>query len=100
MVRYWENYRISGLGPDDPRVSPLRARDFQEMPPAIIHTAEYDPLCDEGALYAEELARAGVSVRQRTHAGMIHHFYGLGGAIPYAATGLAQIGADIRAAFG
>jgi acetyl esterase/lipase len=98
LVRYWENYRIEGLDPDDPRVSPLRGDDFADLPPAIIHTAEYDPLCDEGALYAVRLAEAGVKVRHVQHPGMIHHFYGLGGAIPYAATALAQIGAEIREA--
>ena len=99
MIRYWENYRVEGLDPDDPMVSPLRASDFRNLPPALIHTAEYDPLCDEGALYAIELARAGVAVRHCQHAGMIHHFYGLGGAIPYAASAWAAIGAEIRAAF-
>lgn len=99
MIRYWENYRVEGLDPDDPMVSPLRARDFRNLPPALIHTAEYDPLCDEGALYAVELARAGVAVHHCQHPGMIHHFYGLGGAIPYAAAALAAIGAEIRAAF-
>jgi acetyl esterase len=99
MVRYWENYRVEGLDPDDPMVSPLRATNFRDLPPALIHTAEYDPLCDEGALYAVELARAGVAVRHCQHSGMIHHFYGLGGAIPYAATAWAAIGAEIRAAF-
>jgi acetyl esterase/lipase len=78
----------------------LRASDFHDLPPALIHTAEYDPLCDEGALYAVELARAGVKVRHCRHPGMIHHFYGLGGAIPYAATAMAAIGAEIREAFG
>ncbi|HEY6578744.1 MAG TPA: alpha/beta hydrolase [Rhizomicrobium sp.] len=99
MVRYWEHYRIAGLDPDDPRVSPSQARDFRNLPPALIHTAEYDPLCDEGALYAEALARAGVAVRHCRHPGMIHHFYGLGGAIPYASAALAAIGAEIREAF-
>jgi acetyl esterase len=99
MVRYWENYRIEGLNPDDPMVSPSRAADFRDLPPALIHTAQYDPLCDEGALYAVELARAGVAVHHRQHPGMIHHFYGLGGAIPYAATAWASIGAEIRQAF-
>jgi acetyl esterase/lipase len=99
MVRYWEHYRVDGLDPDDPMVSPLRAADFRGLPPALIHTAEYDPLCDEGALYAVELARAGVLVHHCQHPGMIHHFYGLGGAIPYAATAWAAIGAEIRAAF-
>ena len=99
MIRYWDNYRVEGLDPDDPMVSPLRARDFRNLPPALIHTAEYDPLCDEGALYAIELARAGVAVRHCQHPGMIHHFYGLGGAIPYAANAWAAIGAEIRSAF-
>jgi acetyl esterase len=99
MVRYWEHYRIEGLSPDDPRVSPLRAGDFHNLPPALIHTAEYDLLCDEGALYAQELERAGVKVRHCRHPGMIHHFYGLGGAIPYAETALTTIGAEICEAF-
>jgi acetyl esterase/lipase len=99
MIRYWEHYRIEGLDPDDPMVSPSRAGDFRDLPPAFIHTAEYDPLCDEGALYAVALARAGVKVSHRQHPGMIHHFYGLGGAIPYAAKAVAAIGAEIREAF-
>jgi acetyl esterase len=99
MIRYWEHYRIEGLDPDNPMVSPSRAADFHDLPPAVIHTAEYDPLCDEGALYAIELARAGARVHHCQHPGMIHHFYGLGGAIPYAETALAAIGAEIRAAF-
>ena len=99
LVRYWEHYRIAGLSSDDPMVSPSQARDFRGLPPALIHTAQYDPLRDEGAAYASALARAGVVVRHREHPGMIHHFYGLGGAIPYAKQALAEIGAEIREAF-
>jgi acetyl esterase len=99
MARYFEHYRTDGLDPDDPMVSPSQASDFHNLPPAIIHTAEYDLLCDEGALYAAALARAGVKVRHRQHPGMIHHFYGLGGAIPYAAKALAETGAQVREAF-
>ena len=77
----------------------MRAGDFHNLPPALIHTAEYDLLCDEGALYAQELERAGVKVRHCRHPGMIHHFYGLGGAIPYAETALTTIGAEICEAF-
>ncbi len=99
LIRYWDHYRIEGLDPDDPLASPLRGSDFSGLPPALIHTAEYDPLCDEGALYAAALARAGVKVRHTQHPGMIHHFYALGAAIPYAAKALAMIGAEVREAF-
>lgn len=99
LIRYWENYRIDGLDADDARVSPSQAADLRGLPPALIHTAQYDPLCDEGALYADALTRAGVVVRHREHPGMIHHFYGLAGAIPYAAGALEAIGAEIREAF-
>lgn len=81
----------------DARVSPLRAAQLAGLPPACIHTAEFDPLRDEGRDYAERLAQAGVPVRYHCHAGMIHLFYGLGAVIPAAAAAYARIGADIRA---
>ena len=99
MALYWEHYRLEGLAPDDPRVAPLRAADFAGLPPALIHVAEFDPLRDEGELYAAALARAGVAVELTMHAGLIHHFYGLGGVIPAAQAGLERIGDELRQAF-
>ena len=99
MARYWDLYRVDGLAPDDPRVAPLRAADFAGLPPALIHVAECDPLRDEGEDYAAALAREGVSVRLTTHAGQIHHFYGLGGVIPAAQAALDRIGDELREAF-
>ncbi|WP_237477545.1 alpha/beta hydrolase [Lichenibacterium dinghuense] len=81
----------------DPRLSPLRDPDLAGRPPALIHTAEFDPLRDEGALYAERLAAAGVPVRHRCHPGMIHHFYGLTGLVPAARAALADIAAELGA---
>jgi acetyl esterase len=80
----------------DPRVSPLRAAQLQGLPPTCVHTAEYDPLRDEGAAYAERLRAAGVASTYRSHPGMIHLFYGLGAIIPYAKTAFELIGADVR----
>jgi acetyl esterase len=90
------NYLPSGADPADPRISPLRARQLERLPPACIHTAEFDPVCDEGRDYAERLRRAGVATLYRCHSGMIHLFYGMGSLIPYAAGAYERMGADIR----
>src|SRR5215471_7744163 len=84
----------------DPRVSPARAADFSGLPPAHIHTAEFDPVRDEGRFYAEQLAAAGVPVTYHCHAGMIHHFYGMAGVISAAVAILHDAGSAIGAAFG
>ena len=98
MRAYWDAYRIEGLAPDDPRVAPLAAEDFAGLPPAIVHVAEGDPLCDEGAEYARKLSAAGVPCRLTRHPGLIHHFYGLGAVIPAAHDALAGIVVELKAA--
>ena len=80
----------------DPRVSPLRAKSLVGLPAAHIHTAEFDPMRDEGEAYARALDAAGVTVRYTCHAGLIHHFYCMAGAIPRARAVLASVGAEIR----
>ncbi|MDE2052289.1 MAG: alpha/beta hydrolase, partial [Gammaproteobacteria bacterium] len=59
------HYMGDGADPGDPRVSPLRAQRLEGLPPACIHTAECDPLRDEGAAYAQRLEQAGVRVSYR-----------------------------------
>lgn len=91
-------YLPPGADPADPRISPLRAEDLSGAPRTFIHTAEFDPLRDEGRKYFERLTRAGCAVSYTCHPGMIHLFYGLGALIPYARTAFDRIGADLRAA--
>jgi acetyl esterase len=93
-----QHYLPNGIQPTDPRVSPLLAESVAGLPSTIIHTAEFDPLRDEGREYFERLRRANIEVAYTCHPGMIHLFYGLGGVIPYARTAYKQIGAEIRAA--
>jgi acetyl esterase len=92
------HYVPPGTDPANPRISPLRADTVAGLPPTFIHTAEYDPLRDEGRDYFERLARAQAEVSYTCHPGMIHLFYGLGAVIPYARTAFEQIGGEIRAA--
>jgi acetyl esterase len=82
----------------DPRVSPLRAASLAGLPSAHIHTAEFDPMRDEGEAYANALAAAGVTVQYTCHLGLIHHFYCMAGAIPQARAVVGSVGAAIRAA--
>jgi len=95
-----KNYLPAGTAASNPLVSPLLAADLSGMPPTLIHTAEFDPLRDEGRNYFERLTQAGNEVSYTCHPGMIHLFYGLGAVIPYARTAFEQIGGEIRAALG
>ena len=95
-----EHYLPQGTDRADPRISPLRVADVSRLPPTAVHTAEFDPLRDEGMAYAERLRRAGVPTLYRCHPGMIHLFYGMRGLIAYAGAAFAQMGADIRSLLG
>jgi acetyl esterase len=95
---FLQQYVERGTDPIDPRLSPLLAPDLSGLPPAHIHTAEFDPLVDEGKAYADKLAAAGVEVEYTCHPGMIHHFFCLAGAIPYARTAIANAGAAMKQA--
>jgi acetyl esterase len=85
-----------GVAATDARLSPLRAASLVGLPPAVIHTAEFDPFRDEGEACASRLAWAGVPVRLTRHDGMIHYFYALARAIPYAREAAEAIGAEMR----
>jgi len=97
MERDLEFYLCEGVEASDPRVSPLRAAELGRLPPACVHTAEFDPLRDEGKAYADRLAQAGVAVRYTCHEGMSHLFYGMTGVVPYARAAMKGIGAELKA---
>lgn len=92
-------YLPAGTDPRHPDISPLRATGWSGLPPALVHTAECDPLRAEGAAYAARLAAAGVAVRHTCHHGMIHLFYAFSRLVPYARAALRDLGADLQAGF-
>jgi acetyl esterase len=67
-------YIDSGADPADPRVSPIKRSELAGLPPALVITAEFDPLRDEGEAYAERLKAAGVPVRLHRYASAGHGF--------------------------
>ncbi len=81
----------SGVDPGDPRVSPLLADDLTGLPPALIATAGFDPLRDEGEQFAAALRAAGVVVDHRAMGSLTHafiNFFALGGGSAVATTEL------------
>jgi acetyl esterase len=94
------DYLPDGADPADPRISPLRATELTGLPAAIIHTAEFDPMRDEGNAYARKLMAAGVTVEHICHDGMIHNFHAMGAILPQGRLVLLEIGEQIRRAVG
>ncbi|HEV2612978.1 MAG TPA: alpha/beta hydrolase, partial [Noviherbaspirillum sp.] len=89
------------VGPDtdrlDWRISPALAASHGNLPPALVITAGYDPLCDEGRAYAELLQRAGNRVEYLDYPGQIHGFITMGRVIGQANDAVAQCAAHLAA---
>lgn len=82
----------------DWRVSPLRAASLRGLPPALVITAECDPLCDDGKLYAERLRQEGIAAAYTCYPGVLHGFFPLGKAYDAANEAVREAGRALAAA--
>ena len=95
MRAMWDWY-LGDADPDDGFAAIDRAPDLAGLPPALVITAEYDPLCDEGERYASLLADAGVDTTVTRYDGMLHGFFGLRELVPDSDQALAQVATFLR----
>lgn len=100
MHYFYDLYVPKGTDENDPRLSPLRAKNFAGLPPAYVITAQYDVLRDEGRLYAEKLKEAGVKVTHVNYDTLIHGFFTMAGVIPAARPAIADAAKAVKAALG
>jgi acetyl esterase len=99
MHWFWNLYLTTENDGQSPYASPLRGKYLTTLPPALVITAEFDPLRDEGAAYATRLREAGVSATHSDYKGMIHGFFSMPNVMDQGKKAIADAGAALRAAF-
>lgn len=97
---YADQYFPASADPDDFRFCPIAASDLSGLPPALIVTAQYDPICDDGKAYAERLRSAGVETTYRCYAGQVHGFFVWGGVVDDCRRVIDDLVAAIKSRFG
>lgn len=99
MRWYRDNYLAEPTQRDHPWVSPLERANLGGLPPALIVTAQCDPLRPQGELYAQALASAGVEVRHRQWPGTLHGFFVLPHVFAEGAEAVELAGTELRQRF-
>ena len=99
MKWYWDHYVSSDEDASNPYAAPLVAKDLSGLPPALVITAEFDPLRDEGEAYAARLEQAGVPSTCSRYDGMIHGFFGMSAVLDKGKQAIAEASAALKQAF-
>ena len=100
MEWFWDNYCPNIAERANPLATPLNAKNFAKLPAALILTAEYDPLRDEGEAYAAKLKSAGTTVECVRFDGLIHDFLAMSQQLTAVKPAMDKAVAGLRNAFG
>ncbi len=99
MKWYWNHYLSGDADASNPYAAPLAAKDLRGLPAALVITAEFDPLRDEGEAYGQKLQAAGVDTTCTRYDGMIHGFFGMSAVIDKGKQAISEAAAALRQAF-
>ena len=99
MEWYWDHYLESMADASNPYAAPLQAKSLAGQPPALVITAEYDPLRDEGETYAKRLSEAGVATTATRYDGVIHGFFNMNAVVDKSQQAVDEASAALRNAF-
>lgn len=99
MIWFWQQYLAHKEDRLHPYAAPLRATDLSDLPPALIITAEYDPVRDEAEHYAHRLQQSGVPVQLSRYNGMIHGFFRQFALFDQSKSALREVTTALAAAF-
>ncbi|MYB21619.1 MAG: alpha/beta hydrolase [Chloroflexi bacterium] len=97
MVWFWDHYLNSDADGQEAYASPIKAADLSGLPPALVQTAEYDPLRDEGEAYGAALEAAGTEVSVHRYDGVVHDPFMMFAVIPTGVECLKEAAAFINA---
>lgn len=100
MRWFWDHYCPEADARRHPDASPLQAGDLSNLPPALVITAEFDPLRDEGEAYVTALQAAGVEAQAMRHDGLVHDFFATAHLFEASGNGLRQACSRLRQALG
>jgi acetyl esterase len=98
MVWFWNHYLNGPQDESNPYLNPARAKDLSRLPAALVITAGFDPLRDEGAAYAAMLRQAGVVAKSRQYEGLTHGFFNMASQIDLAKVARDEASAALREA--